>query len=314
LVRVVRDGAIDAMHLGHVAVVTEGGTLAVGHGDPDVEIYPRSALKPFQAAASLALAGGAVPDDEVAIMAASHTGGAAHQAAAQRVLRRAGLRAGALRCPPALPTDAAMLRKQPVPTRLAHNCSGKHAGFLLATTSAGARPACYLDADDVVQRAVRATIGDACGTEPRGPGVDGCGAPAWRLPLSALARGFLALLTADGQLGRVAQAMRVHPQLVGGEAVVDTLLMQAEPAIVAKRGAEGVLAVAADTPSGPVGIAIKVSDGGVRAVGPVAAAVLDAVGLRGAPGLVRPAVLGGGRPRGAVEVDGGLRAALDRLR
>lgn len=308
-----RDGAVDALHLGHLAVVTADGAVVGGHGDPDAVVYPRSALKPFQAAAALELSGAAVPDDELAIMTASHTGSGAQQAAVQRVLTRAGLGVGALRCPPALPSDTAALRQRPAPTRLAHNCSGKHAGFLLAATAAGRDPSGYLQPDAVVQRAVRTSIGDACHRDPRGPGVDGCGAPAWLLPLSALARGFVALLTDDGVLARVARAVRVHPTLVGGHGVVDTALMLTEPAVTAKRGAEGVLAIAARSSAGPVGIAIKVSDGGVRAIGPVAVAVLEALGLRGTPTLARPPVLGGSEPHGAIEVDPGLRAALDRL-
>jgi L-asparaginase II len=310
----VRDGAVDALHLGHVAVVAADGGVASAHGDPDVLIYPRSAVKPFQAAAALEVFGGDVPDDEVAIMTASHTGSSAHQAAVQRVLGRAGLGAGALRCPPSLPSNAGVLRLRPRPTRLAHNCSGKHAGFLLATTAAGEDLARYLQPDAEVQRAARSTIAAACHSDPRGPGVDGCGAPAWRLPLSGLARGFVALLTDDGVLARVARAVRMQPVLVGGHGVVDTTLMQSEPAITAKRGAEGVLAFATRSATGPVGVAIKVSDGGVRAVGPVAVAVLEALGLHGTPALARPAVLGGGEPHGAVEVDPVLRAALARLR
>lgn len=309
-----RDGAVDALHVGHLAVVTADGRLIAGHGDPGAVVYPRSALKPFQAAAALGLSGVEVPDDELAIIAASHTGSGAQQAAVQRVLGRAGLGADALRCPMALPTDAVALRQRPPPTRLAHNCSGKHAGFLLATTAAGQDPGGYLTDGAAVQRAVRIAVGDACHHDAQGPGVDGCGAPAWRLPLSALARGFTALLTDGGTLARVARAMRVHPGLVGGHAVVDTVLMQAEPAIIAKRGAEGVLGIAARADAGPVGVALKVADGGVRAVGPVAVAVLDALGLHGAAALARPVVLGGGAPHGAVEVDPGLRDALSALR
>lgn len=313
--QVVRDGAIDALHAGHVAVVDPAGRVRAAHGDPSVTCYPRSAVKPFQAAAALTLCDTLrPPSDEVAIMTASHVGARVHQAAVTRVLDRAGLTPGALRCPEALPVDPAMLRQHPPPTRLAHNCSGKHAGFLLADVAAGGDPARYLALDAPVQMAVRTWLGDVSGVDPAGPGVDGCGAPAWRLPLAALGRGFAVLAAADDVvLASVADAMRTHPGLVGGDGVVDTVLMRAERRLLAKRGAEGVLGIAVRSDAGPLGVAIKVSDGAVRAMGPVAVAVVERLGLHGATGLRRPPVLGGGTEHGGVEVTTTLVEALAAL-
>ena len=313
--QVVRDGAIDALHAGHVVVVDPTGRVLAAHGDPSVVCYPRSAVKPFQAAAALTLCGVArPPSDEIAIMTASHVGARVQQAAVIRVLDRAGMTPGALRCPVALPVDPAQLRQHPAPTRLAHNCSGKHAGFLLATVARWDDPARYLAQDAPVQVAVRARLRDASGADPAGPGVDGCGAPAWRLPLVALGRGFARLAAADDDvLAVVAEAMRTHPELIGGEGVVDTVLMRAEGRLVAKRGAEGVLGIALRGPAGPLGVAIKISDGGPRAVGPVAVAVVERLGLRGAPALRRPPVLGGEAEHGGIEVTSGLKDALATL-
>lgn len=310
--QVVRDGAIDALHTGHVAVVDPTGRVLVAHGDPAAVCYPRSAVKPFQAAAALAQRGGQPPPpDEVAIMTASHVGARLHQAAVTRVLDRAGLTPGALQCPPSLPVDPVMLRQQPPPTRVAHNCSGKHAGFLLAVMARRGDPTRYLAVDAPVQEAVRTTLRDVCGTDPAGPGVDGCGAPAWRLPLAALGRAFAHLAAADDAwLATVAGAMCTHPDLVGGDGVVDTVLMRGEPHLIAKRGAEGVLGIAVRGDAGPLGIAIKVSDGAARAVGPVAVAVVEHLGLRGAEVLRRPLVLGGDTEHGGIEVTADLATTL----
>ena len=59
--------------------------------------------------------------------------------------------------------------------------------------------------------------------------------------------------------------MRAHPALVGFAGAIDTELMRAEPGVVAKIGAEGVLAVG--LPDGR-GLALKVRDGATRAVAP----------------------------------------------
>lgn len=307
-----RDGADDAVHSGHVAVTDRFGTVLAAHGDPSVVIYPRSAVKPFQAAASLQVVAEHLPSDETAVMAASHVGGDAHQAAVTRLLARADLTPAALQCPPSLPADPTMLDRHPEPTPLAHNCSGKHAGFLLASVAAGADPAQYVRPDGTVQQTVRTWLSDCCGAL-WGPGVDGCGAPAWRLSLRALAGGFARLASAEGELATVVAAMRAHPALVGGAGVVDTELMRAEPAIIAKRGAEGVLAIAVMDPADPVGVAIKISDGATRATGPIAVAVLERLGLRGAPSVGRPVVLGGGVPHGAIEISAALHEGLADL-
>jgi L-asparaginase II len=297
-----------------VVVVDADGDVLAGAGVIDTPVYPRSALKPFQAAATLEVADDAtVPVDELAIMAASHTGSRTHQAVVLRLLQRADVAPAALRCPHTLPSDPAALRERPAPTRLAHGCSGKHAGFLLATRSVGEEPERYLVEDSAVQLAVLRWVRDVCDTRPDGPAVDGCGAPAWRLPLVALARGYARLAAEEGLLGQVAQAMRTYPHLVGGSGVVDTELMGGDPRVTAKRGAEAVLGIAVRDSGRTLGIAVKISDGGARAMGPVAGAVLQQLGVRVPLALARPAVLGGGHPHGALEITSDLREALRGL-
>jgi L-asparaginase II len=296
-------------------VVVDGdGAVHAGVGVADTHIYPRSALKPFQAAACLQLADDTPPPvDELAIIAASHTGSRTHQAVVLRLLERAGVAPGALSCPHTLPSDPAALRERPAPTRLAHGCSGKHAGFLLATRRADGEMERYLAEDSAVQVEVLRWVRDACDVRPQGPAVDGCGAPAWRLPLVALARGYARVAVGDGLLGRVAQAMRTYPNLVGGRGLVDTELMTADDRVTAKRGAEATLGIAVRDRARTLGVAIKITDGGARAMGPVAGAVLTRLGVRVPPALARPAVLGGGQPHGALEVTSQLREALDDL-
>jgi L-asparaginase II len=306
LVRVMRDGFIESVHRGHVAVCTSDGEVVAFTGDAEQEIYPRSALKPFQAMATLRLldeAGVLLDVEGLAIACASHDGTDTHQIEAARLLAEAGLDETALQCPPAEPgDDAAFLSHGGRKERLAHNCSGKHAGFLLAQVAAGQDPAAYLDVDSQVQVRAKAAVEDSCSTTLTARGVDGCGAPAWRMPLRALATGFARLAGgATPRLARVRDAMTARPDLVGGDAANDTALMRADGRVVAKRGAEAVLAAGFTGPAGPIGVAVKIADGYGRADAPVVAAVLESYGA-GVPGSVRrPVVLGGGRPHGAVE-------------
>lgn len=267
-----------------MVVADADGTVVGGLGDIDALVYPRSALKPFQATASsdlLASVGLALPaPDGVAIACASHTGSAEHQIEAAHLLALAGLDESALRCPPDWPAHRETLCDSRGPARLAFNCSGKHAAFLWAHTATGGEPETYLDLSSPVQQRVRAVLAEETGAAPTGPAVDGCGAPAWRISLVRLARGFARLAAAEGDsaLGRVHAAMRDRPGLVGGPGCADTEFMLADARVVAKRGAEGVLAAGLALAHGPVGVAVKVADGAGRGAVPPVAAVLRALG------------------------------------
>ncbi len=103
----------------------------------------------------------------------------------------------------------------------------------------------------------------------------------------------------------VAGAMRAHPELVGFRGAIDTELMAAEPGVVAKIGAAGVLAVG--LPDGR-GLAVKVLDGSARALDAAAVALARTVlGLPAAgPALEAlgpgPLLNTRGEPVGAIDV------------
>lgn len=314
LARVVRNGVVESVHTGSVVICDAAGTTLAHLGDAGRMIYVRSAVKPFQALAVLDVldpAGIALDSTGLAIACASHDGTDDHQIEAARLLAEAGLDESALQCPPALPRYPHPTRAPQQPDPLAHNCSGKHASFLLATVAAGDDPASYLAMDSPLQRQIVDRVADACGATPAGPGVDGCGAPAWLLPLDGLARAFALLAGATTeQLARVRAAMTAHPMLIGGPPAVDSQLMAGNAVIVAKRGAEAVFA-AGTARDGGIGVAVKVDDGGPRGDGAVAATVLQALGSATPEEVRRPVVLGGGVAQGALEVD---EAILDLVR
>lgn len=280
------------------------GTLIGGLGDVDALVYPRSAVKPFQALAAsqlLATAGTGLAPEGLAAACASHAGGDDAQVEVAYLLASAGLDETALRCPAAWPRDTAALRAADAPTPLAHNCSGKHAAFLWAHTATGGTPETYLDQGSRLHRGVRDTLAAVTGTAPTGPACDGCGAPAWRLPLVRVALGFARLAAGSGGLAAVRAAMSAHPVLVGGPGCTDTTLMRADARVVAKHGAEGVLAAGMQTPRGPVGVAVKVADGAARGTVPPVAAVLRALGATVPGDLLRAPIPAGGQVHGWVE-------------
>ena len=107
-------------------------------GDPDRLVFSRSSMKPLQAAVSLRRIAEPLPDELVAIMCASHNGEPVHVRVVRRLLRAGGLSERDLGCPPDLPIEAEARRAAAGPRRITHNCSGKHAGMLLACERSGA--------------------------------------------------------------------------------------------------------------------------------------------------------------------------------
>lgn len=299
---------VESQHRGHVVLVGPDGPELV-LGDADLQFYPRSTVKPFQATACLELlaehgpvAPGGLSSMEVAVAWASHRGERRHLDAVRQLLDRSGTVEDGLTCPPALPdADTVWPPASPgtPPSRLRHNCSGKHALFALAGQGIGMRGPALLDADRPLQQAVLAVLGDACG-ELHGLGTDGCGAPAVVTSLTGLATGYRRLVAED-RWQVVRDAGLAHPGLVGGTGRVETALLAA--GVVAKVGAEGVYAASWHEDDRAYGIAVKAEDGSTRGGAVALVAILADRGVVPHDVWSPPAVTGGG------DVVGTVRAA-----
>jgi L-asparaginase II len=115
--------------------------------------------------------------------------------------------------------------------------------------------------------------------------------------LTALARSFQRLVDAAPGTDerRVADEIRAHPGLVAGTGADDTVLMAGVPGLVAKGGAEGVVAVAVP---GRGAVAVKIEDGAMRPRTPVLRSALARLGVT-TPAL-EELIMGGGEPVGEV--------------
>lgn len=309
LVRVIRSGFHEGSHYGAVVVIDADGSVQHARGPVDAPVFPRSSSKPFQAVAMLA-AGAELAGADLALSSASHSGEPMHTDRVTHLLTRAGLTEDDLGCPVALPmyepTRNEVIRAGGTPRRLYMNCSGKHAGMLTACVAQGWDTASYLDPAHPLQVSVSDQITRLAGEAPAAVGVDGCGAPLFAISLTALARGFgRANAATSGFEQTVTEAMRSHPEMVGGTGREDTLLMQAHPGLLVKGGAEGVHCAA--LPDGRT-VAVKVTDGGDRARMPVLVAGLRLLGLDSTllDQLGTGVVLGGGRQVGTAELAPGV--------
>ncbi|SFE37676.1 asparaginase [Streptomyces mirabilis] len=311
--QLVRGGVVEGIHYGSVVVLAADGGVDLQIGDIEAAFYPRSALKPVQAVAMLR-AGLPLDGELLSLAAASHSGEERHLAGTRRILELAGVTEDDLRNVPDMPYDPvvrdAWIREGRLPSRLAQNCSGKHAAMLMTARLNGWSLDDYLDPGHPLQQAIAEIVEDLTGQAIAQVTVDGCGAPLFSVSLHGLARAAARITTAPSGTpeARVADAMREHAEMASGSGRDVAALMRAVPGLLTKDGFEGVQMAA--LPDGRA-VAVKIADGADRARRPVAAAALARAGVD--PGALTEfasvPLLGGGA------VVGGLRPArvLDPL-
>ena len=202
-------------------------TVVATAGDPSLVTYFRSSAKPIQAL-PVVRARPDLDDAEIAIACASHLARPEQLEPVRSLLAKAEATEDDLEC-------------GPEPTRLEHNCSGKHAGLIAALPRARLAgrglPASRPPVPAGAARRGRCRGGGRPGTIPTAP--DGCGIVTFGLSLERMAHAFSRLAGLEG--GARVAAMQAHPDLIRGPLAADSLLMRRLPGWVAKGGAEGLL-------------------------------------------------------------------------
>ena len=281
LLELIRGSVTEATHYGSIAVAASNGKLLYQHGDPHTVAFLRSSAKPFQALPFVE-GGGAVhysyTEAELALSCASHETAQMHLDAVQALQEKIGIEERHLQCGPHLPGDAKKLReviKNDIrPTANFNNCSGKHTTMLAFAKMRGLPLENYLDFDHPIQIDIRRALAEMCVLDEEKiiPGVDGCSAPNYALPLFNAALGMARMcdprkLNESRALAckRITSAMIAHPEMVSNHGEFDCELMRvSQRKIVTKRGAEGfqIIGVMPGVIHElGVGIAFKVTDG-----------------------------------------------------
>lgn len=305
LVQTVRSGLVEAIHPVEVVAVAPDGTVAAAMGDLGRRYFARSAVKPIQATVAAEL-GADLTSQQLAVGSSSHDAEPVHVAHVRRMLAEVGLGETDLACPPAWPSSASA--RQRVATaghprrRIFHNCSGKHSTMLRACVAQGWSTSTYTDPQHPLQQAISEAIAEASGEDPRPVGVDGCGAPSFRVTTLGLARVF-ARIAVEPRFAAAAEAMSRYPALTAGTNRPEPKIARALNAAV-KGGAEGCLGVAV---RGQLGVAAKADDGSFDAATVGMIAALRTLGLipetaeHDLAGAERIPVRGGGREVGWIE-------------
>ncbi|HEY8294277.1 MAG TPA: asparaginase [Micrococcaceae bacterium] len=317
-----RSGFVESRHIGSAVVLAGDGSLVTTLGDIKTPIYPRSCLKPLQALASMQ-AGVPLRGAQVALASASHVASHAHMDVVEGMLKAAHLTEQDLGCPTDWPQDEEarfwMIRNGRPKNKLAMNCSGKHAAFLWACKENGWDLRSYLEPNHPLQQRVLSVIEEYTGEQVAHTGVDGCGSPVTAVSLTGLARAFSKLgkapsdSNANARAATIATSMLDYPWAVQGHGKPNTVVME-ELGILAKLGAEGVLAMATRTGAA---VAVKMLDGNGRAATLVGLTLLAAAGAVDVPDVagvlerVVDPITGGGRPVGSLRLGSAVSALLD---
>lgn len=287
-VELTRAGHVESRHRGSIAIVNTKGELLFDVGDIKSNVFPRSAIKAFQATPLVMhpkFDETGLRAEHIALACASHGGEADHIKGVEDMLALGRFTPNDLECGAHYPlhTKSAMqlFASGEDKTALHNNCSGKHSAMLHSAKLYGFDEKNYISLNHPLQELIKTVMQDLCEHDLSDApcGCDGCSVPTWGMPLKAMAFGMARLFGGDtgnssldlaGQ--RIAQGVREHPFMVAGSKRFCTQIMTQIPRVFAKTGAEGVYCGA--IPQAGIGIAVKCDDGASRA-----AEIIFAAGL-----------------------------------
>ncbi len=273
LAELTRNALVESIHTGHLIMLNADGSVHKSKGSVDMPIFPRSSVKCMQASA-MVRNGLKLEPRLLALVEASHSGAGMHQEGVLEILAGAGLSESDLQCAFDKPLgDAERIAwGEKAATRLAMNCSGKHAGMLATCVVNGWDIKTYLNADHPLQVAVLAEIESLAGAKVSNKTFDGCGAPLFALTTRELANAIRNItISKDPVHIEVMNAAREYPEMVAGDDRLTTRTMKSVPGLFMKEGAE---AVEVASMSDGRTLVFKISDGSWRAFGAIMHAAL----------------------------------------
>lgn len=279
----------ECTHYGDIAVVNTKGQLVYSKGDPYLTTYIRSAAKPIQAL-NVLLSGAADAFDftpgELAIMCASHYGETFHIKTIESILGKIGLTNQNLLCGTVTslnPKYALELAWNNVELNpMFSDCSGKQAGMLAVCKHKGYDINTYLHPSHPCQIEILGILSNICDIpkEDISIGVDGCSAPVHAMPLYNMALGYARFCNnhvLDDEFinptGKIFHSMNQHPEMVSGtNGFCTNLIDKTNGKLIGKVGAEGIYCIGAKDRD--IGIAIKIRDGSMDVLPPIAIKML----------------------------------------
>ena len=277
MVEVTRSGEIESFHHGVAVLINSSGDILKEWGNSDINIYPRSALKPIQTlnlykdgiATSMELT-----EEQIAITTASHHAEKFHQEIISNWLKKINIKEENLSCGHDWPWNLEDKFKEKLENknkrRIYHNCSGKHCGHLAVCKHKNLTLENYHEKTHPLQKDLIKLIEDLSDYKIKNIGIDGCTLPNPLMPLKKFALA-ASRLTDDKKLNensdiakKIFNSCINFPEITGGTNSTNCILTKlSKGRIFFKNGAEGVfLALIPEIKSALV---VKILDGAARA-------------------------------------------------
>lgn len=271
-----RGDILDLIHEGYICIVDEKGNVIHHVGNPEAQVFYRSASKPFQALPVIAHGLDekyGITDEESVILSGSHLGESFHVSAIRSMFQKAGMDLNDLIMKPTVPGSTSAneerIRKGLPKEKIYHNCSGKHTGAMMLQKELDPQHIQdYWKVDSAAQKEILRTIAvlSEVPQEQVGIGVDGCGVPVFAVPMKNIAIAFKNIACIDTirdpELRAAAQRYipRIHryPLMMRGTGHLCSLINY-DPNLVAKGGANGVYGIGLKKER--IGISFKIKDG-----------------------------------------------------
>ena len=277
MVEVTRSGEIESFHQGVAVLINSSGNILKEWGNSDLNIYPRSALKPIQTlnlykdgvADSMSLS-----EEQIAITTASHHAEKFHQEIISNWLKKININEENLSCghdwPWNLEDKFKVKLENEKKRKIYHNCSGKHCGHLAVCKHKNLTLENYHKKTHPLQKDLIQLIENLSDFKIKNIGIDGCTLPNPLMPLKKFALA-ASRLTDDKILNenidiakKIFNSCVNFPEITGGTNSVNCILTKlSKKKIFFKNGAEGVfLALIPEIKSALV---VKILDGAARA-------------------------------------------------
>jgi len=271
----------ESIHTAKCLVKNSNSKTILSSGHSKELIYPRSAIKIFQA---LPFINSGAPEKYclnekiLAISCSSHCGEPNHLYVLRGWLKKINLSIKNLKCGAHNPINNKssnnLLLSGQKPNQLHNNCSGKHLAMLSGCLANKMECSNYVDYDHPYQKLIRNSLEHftESSIKKKCIGIDGCNAPQYAFSIDNLTNAMINLINKRNtkneyskSIGTLLNAIAKHPLLIGGNNRFDSeVIKHTRGRVFCKGGAEGVL-LFVDT-SQNIGGVIKIEDGNERAL------------------------------------------------
>jgi L-asparaginase II len=286
-----RGFALEAEHIGSVAMVRADGSVVFASGDIRRPFYPRSSVKLIQAIPFLERAADffACTTSDITLAASSHGGEPESISLLRMWLDRLSLSLDDLACGPDNPLNPRVAQNfeqtGTQPSALHNNNSGKHLAVLSTCIYKGEEIKHYCELSHPAQKRLINVVKDYCKLDYdlTDFAIDNCGMITFPLSAYHLALGMAQMSLEytqqpEGVARRLFDSIATQPAYLAGPKRLVTQVIQACKTItIVKGGSEGVYSAA--LPEHAIGIALKINDGSGEAASAVMIRILEGLGL-----------------------------------